>query len=512
MAAAAEAAASAGCTTVVEPRRVLAWKGEQRRGPLRFADGWSLHRLWLERGRWALGLSPQRVYLDGAGRPIARPEHEIVRGDRPSGPPGALRVQQARALVDAMIGSGLLGECRPVPVEPVPGRLDAERGIIIGEHRVLWDGGTLGAAYRRHGLDGVPRGMVVTVCPVGEVPAGVAERFVAECRARARQFGIDARFGVLTPGPMVRHLRQMQAEARAAVPGRCVLLLLPRRAEPAGADALELLRDLEASGVPCRRAFADDPFEFSVSDQMPSLVMACGGTPHRVELSDIRQSLWSVGIDLSHRGRESTLALTLVDPAGRLHRAWTVRQARDETARESSLRAPLALARRELTDADPGANVLVIRDGRTMERENPAQVHEAFGANTTVIEFRKRGNPMVIRPAGEPAVVPGPSAFVVGAGGVIFLAAAPSRLAGEPPAVCKVVCDDRWNGLRLDHAELARALVRLAAAPGLGLHARHLPAPLYWADGLAGAGDGDLRHRGQARCERLKDSERLARL
>ena len=48
--------------------------------------------------------------------------------------------------------------------------------------------------------------------------------------------------------------------------------------------------------------------------------------------------------------------------------------------------------------------------------------------------------------------------------------------------------------------DLAEILVALTYAPGLGSRRSRFPAPIYWADGIAGANDRDLRFRGQQPC------------
>ena len=40
-------------------------------------------------------------------------------------------------------------------------------------------------------------------------------------------------------------------------------------------------------------------------------------------------------------------------------------------------------------------------------------------------------------------------------------------------------------------------MISLMYSPGLGNKLRGTPAPIYWADGIAGASDADLRFRGQ---------------
>jgi hypothetical protein len=78
----------------------------------------------------------------------------------------------------------------------------------------------------------------------------------------------------------------------------------------------------------------------------------------------------------------------------------------------------------------------------------------------------------------------------------MFLVSAPPRLDDQLPNVLKFAWDDGMNGLQLDAASIAELVTASAAAPSLGLHPHHLPAALYWADGIASASDHDLRFRG----------------
>ena len=64
------------------------------------------------------------------------------------------------------------------------------------------------------------------------------------------------------------------------------------------------------------------------------------------------------------------------------------------------------------------------------------------------------------------------------------------------PAVTKITWRNDWNGLGLPPSQIASVLTASATAPGLGFQARNLPASIYWADGIAGSSDQDLRFRG----------------
>jgi hypothetical protein len=52
------------------------------------------------------------------------------------------------------------------------------------------------------------------------------------------------------------------------------------------------------------------------------------------------------------------------------------------------------------------------------------------------------------------------------------------------------------NPIGLTPAEIANHVLSHCHAPGLGLHAHRLPSAIYWADGIAGSDDFDLRFRG----------------
>ncbi len=68
---------------------------------------------------------------------------------------------------------------------------------------------------------------------------------------------------------------------------------------------------------------------------------------------------------------------------------------------------------------------------------------------------------------------------------------------GNFGTVLKLSWNESWNGLGLSPRDVAAIMMALVHAPGLGNEPRVLPAPIYWADGIARADDGDLRFRGQ---------------
>jgi len=210
------------------------------------------------------------------------------------------------------------------------------------------------------------------------------------------------------------------------------------------------------------------------------------------------QPVWTVGVDLGHHPERSSsvLALTLVDPEGVLVGAWTKEQPRDETARHSVLLHLLMKCVGQLRSFDSSPHVVVLRDGRLFKNESFSVYEEAFRSNFSLFEYRKRGNPQIIKLGRKPSAVLEPIAAMVPGESTMFIVVASPRTQRDLPGVAKVSWRERWNGLGLEPHSLATILAVSATAPGLGLHPRHLPAAIYWADGVAGASDEDLRFRG----------------
>ena len=222
--------------------------------------------------------------------------------------------------------------------------------------------------------------------------------------------------------------------------------------------------------------------------------------PHRVSLNGGGTIPWSLGIDLSHKfgAGHSTLCAALVDSDGALVRAWTIQQRRDETVGMVALRKILGAVADFMADASDSRELLILRDGRLFENENARLYCEALGLNVSLIECRKRGNPQLYDVEdGNPVLPESPVWAMVPGAPTGFLVTNPQRRRRTLDMVLKVSWRSSWNGIGLDSDEIARILVALTFSPGLGLHRRTLPAPLYWADGIAGASDDDLRFRGQ---------------
>lgn len=487
---------SLGWNVLGQRSRVIAWGESHRYRSVNYADGWSLKRLWLGPSRWALSLAPQRLYFQPSGEPDFRPEREIVGMHRPEADLHE-QVTQGYELCQQLSSSGTLGSCEPVPAEPLDCDLAVSRVIYIGDQEFQWASGTLNSNYRQHGFESVPENLTISVCPTDGVSSGCAERVAGMWSNAISARGMTARIRISSVDEVRARLDEMKSNAQSPSPGHCVLFLLNSRNGAAQSEFIQLLDALDAAQVPYRRAFADDPFEYSIPDQLPSVVQACGGVAHRIEMDSIRTGLWSVGVDLSHRQHGSVLALTLVDSHGVLQGAWTVHQEKDETARSESLHQALDRCCERLDELAGAEGLLVLRDGRLFENEAVGLYEDILKRPVSLLEFRKRGNPLVLACGENASPATSPSGFRINGISTIFLATTAPRTSSDLPRYAKVTWKESWNHLRLCDEEIAMALTRLSSAPGLGMHTHHLPAPIYWADGIAGTSPDDLRFRGQ---------------
>ena len=250
--------------------------------------------------------------------------------------------------------------------------------------------------------------------------------------------------------------------------------------------------------IPWRRAYATDPFPHSVPGQLPSLLMAGGGRPCRVVPCPGREDVWVVGIDSSRRADHQIVAMTLVSPSGELCGAWTIRQRRDETVAPASQRLLVKACEARLNEvAGASVPVLCLRDGRVFENEDERTYIDGLGGQVSLVECRKSAVPQVIRTGETWADSGGPAVFQLPQTNTLFVATAAPRLDADLASPLKVSWSTKTNRLGLTATEISRLLIAHAAAPGLGTEAHHLPSALYWADGISGASDTDLRFRGQ---------------
>ncbi len=306
---------------------------------------------------------------------------------------------------------------------------------------------------------------------------------------------------VVHPQRVAARLDALDSGSPKRDPTPAVLLLLLRaNGEPVPEQCRSLMEGLDRNSLQWRRAYGDDPIEYSIPDQLPSILQAAGGRPHRTLLADGTRLPWLIGIDLSHKWEadESTLCISLVDPDGLLQGAWCSRHSRNEQIDGARLRPLLRLAAQVVEERDDEPRILVVRDGRLFEGEDHRAYLELLGAASSLVECIKGGNPQLFLSTARGAQLPDRAMWAAVPNACSgFLVPFPQRSRKALDRVLKIRCRPEWDGLGLGATGVAECLMASTFAPGLGLKRRTLPAPIYWADGIAGADDSDLRFRGQ---------------
>jgi hypothetical protein len=477
--------------TIVEPQRVFAYAERGQEGRHSFADGVQVQRIWIAPGRSGLVFLPRRVYFVGS-LPDRRPERVILDDDKrpPSDKAGGIALI-INALVAVMRADSGLTELPLV-------ELDAGTGLpIVTQGIAAESGGGLNALYRLRGFDHVPDPWSVSVVPLDGVTVARASEFERRIAEAARRRHAFARCKLVDVAAIRSRLAALVSTGTAPRPGSILLILLPSHHSPASRESLELLSSLEAARIPFRRAYADDPLDFSIPDQLPSLLMAAGGRPHAIRASHSLPEALTIGIDLSHPldGKGSRVAATIVDESGMLIWASRINVPRNETIAPETIQRIGTLIRTFLLDIDQRRSpIILLRDGRIPERELVAAWQTTIGANLAVIEIRKRGNPVLFRD--KALDLSPPYAVQIAGSNTVLAAAIEPHDSGAFTEPLKLTWLSENNHLGLTATEISRHILAHCHAPGLGLHPHRLPSAIYWADGIAGADDEDLRFRG----------------
>ena len=480
--------------------RIDVWNVEHRLDGGYFADGWRLRRLWLGPRQNAVGVSvyPHRFYFSADRRIDSRPERDIVgRSQRPK-TPLEKRLQDLKQFLDDL-REGCGADTNALVHLNTSGTELLDGITLHGTRQEFPAGIKPDNVHKSGGFFDSPDKLEVLLCCDDGVSTAHTDDYCQRARDKFSERGLEATFRNIRLEELENRLNEIDqggAVKRRDVP---TLFMLADGQAPSSDRLRQIMRRLDQHGLPWRRAYATDPRKWSVGDQLGSLLQAGGGHPHSVTLAGGECLPWSIGIDLSHRKDFSRVAATLIGADGRLAHAWTHDQQGREDINPAVLRRLLAAAMTAVPVSERSSGVLVVRDGRVFESENVEDYRRDFNGPVTLVELRKRGNPPLLlgeewQSPKRPTVAWLPEA----AGGSLgFIVTLPQSAKGEFDEVMKIWMHDEWDGMNIGREHLARILAAQTLTPGLGLRPRRLPASIYWADGIAGASDEDLRFRGQ---------------
>jgi hypothetical protein len=482
--------------------QILAWDDMARSefNNTQYSDGWSLGSLWLGPGSSAVGVTPRRLYFEHSGVLDFRKEHEILGDKLRQKIDIALVVARTLQLCEVLCkcSSSCLDDL--VELSEPATSLTKDVEIVSGKMKYQSEA-SLNSIYSHCGFDKVPEKMAVVVASEIGVGDSRTNEFIESLKAATNSFKMQSSVAKVKLESLLLRLREIRSGRQLEGPAFMVLFLLNDEQQPLSEKVLEAVSILDGLGLQWRRAYSNDEFRWSVRDQMGSILSAAGGRTHRIEVLSLPLP-WSVGIDISHPVESvySKVCVTVVDQYGQLARAWTMLQPRNEEIKQPILRQLLCEVSKFLKEAEVKKDVLIIRDGRLFENENSRFYRESFPSSVTLVEIRKRRNPLLFNPdtriTFQTPRYGQMSSSSVGHN-VGFMMPLPINSQSGLPTTLKIHWRDDWDGMRLGSEYLPKVLYALTKAPGLGMRPHTLPAPIYWADGIAAASDKNLKFRGQ---------------
>ena len=509
------AAAAAACGLNADRRAgaLLVWDSKANR-PVRpdiqLAAGWQVRKEWVGPRQHALGVLPHLLFFEnGESAPSHRPQYELFGSPLPDPRPIPTRLASCLELAErlAKAGGPLAGSC--LSFSEVHSDAHLTTSVHVGRHGHAPAGTWLPTLLRKHGMLSLPEGFGIDV--VAEEPGATPVKQYAESLRKAMQaYGVGGTVSVNG----LQHAEQLCDRARTSsarpLPARALLLGVPgHRGQVMAPGPSRLIEELQSAHVPFRLfSLENHEMDYSALDQMVSLVACSGGRAFGLELPwpEGVKNVACLGIDLGHPrdGRVSWLALSLVDSAGCHLRSWRRRQARDETPAPEALHAGLQWARSTMREAGVGTDgVLVLRDGRTMHHELFSDYEAVLGPQLTLVEVTKYNNPPLFLDGRSLSPAPPGTAGVVGDGVVTYMVTAPPAVKGQIPVPLKVqyARDNGGDRLGLGRKRIVELIAGMAYAPSLGFRPHSLPAPLYWADGIASIGPTNHQFSGQLHTE-----------
>ena len=257
-------------------------------------------------------------------------------------------------------------------------------------------------------------------------------------------------------------------------------------------------------------SYDNDKLKWSVSSQLISMLQATGTPPYHLDLQypeDFSKGLF-IGFDIGHsheNGSErfSNLSLSAIDARGAHILTVVKKHILNEHPTFDDFEEPLQLLikhSQELTGYTFD-KVIFLRDGYIAGQQRVGvakKIQNCLQVPTTVIEFRKRGNPALYSHDGINNKVTSPTcvSFSWGDDQVrLFNAYEPMTDKGLARTF-KINLVTEADDLDWGVDAYCRIIFGLCYSPSLGLKP-HLPGPIYWADGVGKTSSKDHSFAGQ---------------
>lgn len=261
-------------------------------------------------------------------------------------------------------------------------------------------------------------------------------------------------------------------------------------------SALQWMQILEEDGVGYSLFNSFSNPAYTRHGNAMHLLTKAGGQHYYVYPSGVPDLInhWCIGLDLGvgaqYKGKVAVMTLT--DGKGALRAFWRAIKNSDETLSPEILEEGLQYLIAQAEKIRPRQSFVVIRDGRFPSSESVNFYKQLLPKERSIlIEYVKNGNPIMEENLQQP-----PTATLCtipdSSDGFLFPAQAPQK--GCLTNTVKFF--SRVNNLNYSREQIAEMLCSLCLAPKLSYQPSSLPAPIYYADGIASLSYTNLQFAG----------------
>jgi len=269
-----------------------------------------------------------------------------------------------------------------------------------------------------------------------------------------------------------------------------------KKGDRPSAGAMDWFRRLTDEGVSFQLGSTQSDPTYARHGAACAILSKTGGCLFHTDTPSVPklEEHWCIGLDLGFGGEyDAKIAvMTLTDGLGRLRAYWRAIKDTDETLSEEVLRDGLGWIVEQAETLAPNRDFIVFRDGIRPKHETLSLYREFLPTGRScLVEFAKQGNPLFLKDNAPPQ--PGTLAIPEGTEtGFIYPITSP-----VPGVLTNTVkFFSPLNNLGYSLNQIAELITALCYAPKLSFQPSSLPAPIYWADGLAGLSATNLQFGG----------------
>lgn len=475
--------------------------GKTPRRDVCYRDGIQFQRVDLggQRKRTAIGISICRLYFkDGDKLPVVESQVELFDvGASPEVPRHIQFLPQARALLQSFNGSDPI----LTPLEGIHySDVSDSVGFQFGANGHAKLGGMARGSYSKNILGRVRNHPPFRASDLhlALLPSFCRDPQKAKETARATFEVLQKEWGCSVSKALIEDHDQLEEwKSKTEGRNRVVLIALDgKKGDRPSQAAMDWMALLSGEGISFQLCSTQTNPTYARHGIACVILAKTGGLLYRIgahSVPDLGEH-WCIGLDLGIGGEyEGKIAvITLTDGFGQLCAYWRALKDTDETLSEDVLRDGLGWIVAKAESLAPGRKFLAFRDGIRPKHERLEVYADLLPqGKATLIEISKTGNPLFVD--GDAPPLPG-SYGIAEQSDRIFLYPATAPQTDVLANTVKIFT--AHNELNYTPEQLCDVIVALCHAPKLSFQPCSLPAPIYWADGLAGLSNNNLQFAG----------------